>query len=486
MTYSNTPPKACNQSNYTSSCRLKLNGSAQEQGFIENLIVESIDIYGQDMYYVPRTLVNQDTILNEETISRYLSNYLIRAYVNNIEGWEGQGELLTKFGIRIEDKTTFIVSRKAFREKVDGTPEVGFQVTNLMNYQGQATVGLNTVSVGLGNPAWGPAIQANPSNYEIVFNGGLIATIASATGTASPGAQWTFTGTWPANSTGAPLTIRSKDYQAAFVGATLNVEGRPNEGDLIWFPATRHLFEIKFVEAERPFYQLGKGYVWELQCELYEFSDADEFSTGNIDIDAIENAFANSIKLVMNTGGTGNFTVGETVLGTGHDASVAYTHQDWTLGFTIWDGGEGYDPNDPPSITFSAPPSGGTQATGTVQVNSSGIVTGVTLNPGSGYTSAPSFVLEPSPLAVRAEVKSWNPTTRALEIINRSGTFEIGETIKGQSSSAAWNQQSFDTLNNTNSNYDMNRNYEAITHDIIDFSEGNPFGTVGQSPTVSI
>ena len=390
MTYSNTPPKNCIQSNYNSACRLNLNGSAQEQTFIENLIVESIEIYGQNIYYLPRTYVNRDTILNEVETSSFQQALAVRAYVNNADGWEGQGELLSKFGVRIEDKTTFIFSRKKFTEKVDDN-------------------------------------------------------------------------------------------------AVLNVEGRPNEGDLIWFPATKHLFEIKFVEAERPFYQLGKGYVWECQCELFEYSDED-IDTNVPEIDAIETAFANSIKLVMDPGGSGHYTIGETVRSTNHDAVVAYTHADWTLGFTVWDGGEGYDPNDPPTITFSAPPTGGTQATGTVQVNSSGLVTGVTLNPGSGYTSAPSFVLETSPLAVSAEVKSWNPVTRELEIINRNGTFNTVDSVKGLTSNAVWSPYSYNTLNNTNTadSIDQNYSFEEEDDDIIDFTEGNPFGNIGSITDLTI
>jgi len=217
MTYRNDPAENCIQSDYTSSCRLNLNGSAQEQMFMGNLINESIELYGQDIYYLPRTYVNRDTILNEVESSNFTQALSVRAYVNNVEGWEGQGDLLSKFGVRIEDKTTFIFSRKKFEEKVDDN-------------------------------------------------------------------------------------------------ATLNVEGRPNEGDLIWFPTTKHLFEIKFVEAEKPFYQLGKGYVWECQCELFEYND-EKLDTGVAEIDAIETAFANSIKLIMDPGGSGDFTVGEEIAG---------------------------------------------------------------------------------------------------------------------------------------------------------------------------
>ena len=308
MTYQNQTPSDCNQSDYSSSCRINVNGSAQEQKFIENLIVESIEIYGQNIYYLPRTYVNKDTILNEVESSEFTQALEVRAYVNNVEGWEGQGELLSKFGIRVEDKTTFIFSRAKFEEKVDDN-------------------------------------------------------------------------------------------------AVLNVEGRPNEGDLIWFPITKHLFEIKFVEVERPFYQLGKGYVWECQCELFEYSD-EELNTGVADIDAIENAFANAITVNFAVGGSGDFTVGE-------------------------------------------------------------VVAGGTSN-------------------VTAEVKAWDSANRQLQVFNRTGIFTIPETVTGQTSGAAWTSASYNTLNNVNSEVDQNYDFETQDDDILDFTEGNPFGTFASTTDTTI
>ena len=301
MAISNTPAQDYVQSDYTSSARFRANGSAQEQKTIENLIVETIEIYGQDIYYVPRTIVNKDTVFGEDSDTKFESAKAIRAYVNNVEGWEGQGELLSKFGVRIEDKTTFIFSRDKFKEHVDDS-------------------------------------------------------------------------------------------------TVLNVEGRPNEGDLIWFPTTKHLFQIMFVEAEKPFYQLGKGYVWECQCELFEYSD-EEIDTGIADLDAIETAFANAITVGLVAGGSGTFTAGETV-------------------------------------------------------------TGGTSN-------------------VTAEVKSFDSATRTLIVINRSGTFSVPETLTGGTSSASWTTATYNTIQNTNSEYDQNNDFETADNDIIDFSETNPFGTVG-------
>ena len=301
MAISNTPAQDYVQSDYSNSARLNINGSPQEQKFIENLIVETIEIYGQDIYYVPRTIVNRDTVLGEDADSQFDSAKAIRAYVNNVEGWEGQGELLSKFGVRIEDKTTFIFSRDKFKEHVDDS-------------------------------------------------------------------------------------------------TVLNVEGRPNEGDLIWFPTTKHLFQIMFVEAEKPFYQLGKGYVWECQCELFEYSD-EEIDTGITDLDNIETAFANAITVGLVAGGSGTFTAGETV-------------------------------------------------------------TGGTSN-------------------VTAEVKSFDAATRTLIVINRSGTFSVPETITGGTSSASWTTATYNTIQNTNSEFDQNNDFETADNDIIDFTETNPFGTVG-------
>ena len=308
MAFSNSPASDFVFRDHTGL--LKANGSAQEQTFIENLIVESIEIYGQDIYYMPRTYVNRDTILGEVENSRFTQALQVRAYVNNVEGWEGQGELLSKFGVRIEDKTTFVFSREKFTSAVDDN-------------------------------------------------------------------------------------------------AVLNVEGRPNEGDLIWFPATKHLFEIQFVEAERPFYQLGKGFVWECQCELFQYAD-EALDTGVAEIDGIEAAFANAITVNFAAGGTGTFTVGE-------------------------------------------------------------VVAGGTSN-------------------VTAEVKAWNATDRQLQVYNRSGIFTIPETVTGQTSGAAWTSASYNTLNNVNTadSVDQNFGFETADDDIIDFTEGNPFGSVGSTTDTTI
>ena len=80
---------------------------------------------------------------------------------------------------------------------------------------------------------------------------------------------------------------------------------------------------------------------------------------------------------------------------------------------------------------------------------------------------------------ITAEVKSWDSANRQLQVFNRTGIFTIPETVTGQSSSAAWTTASYNTLNNTSSEYDSNSSFETIADGIIDFSEGNPFGDFG-------
>ena len=80
---------------------------------------------------------------------------------------------------------------------------------------------------------------------------------------------------------------------------------------------------------------------------------------------------------------------------------------------------------------------------------------------------------------VTAEVKSFDSTTRQLQIYNRSGIFTIPETVTGQTSGAAWTTSSYNTLNNTNSEFDQNQFFETGGDAILDFSQGNPFGEFG-------
>ena len=182
------------------------------------------------------------------------------------------------------------------------------------------------------------------------------------------------------------------------MSAKLTVPDRPNEGDLLYYPLTQNLYEIKYVGKEEPFFQFGKIQFYAITAELYQVG-SDDLATGIAEIDAIEVLFDTAISLTMGVGGTGDFTVGETVTG--------------------------------------------------------------------GTTST------------TAEVKSWDSSTRILIVQNRTGTFAANESLTGNDSNAVWVVSTFDTLQNTNSEYDANRQIEDAADNIVDWSEGNPFGEFG-------
>jgi len=89
-----------------------------EQNLYEDLVIESLKIFGQDVYYIPRTLVNRDDILNEDPSSRFDDAYLVEAYIENVEGFEGTGDLYSKFGLEIRDEASFVISRKSWNHSV--------------------------------------------------------------------------------------------------------------------------------------------------------------------------------------------------------------------------------------------------------------------------------------------------------------------------------------------------------------------------------
>ena len=89
----------------------------EEQNLYESLIIEALAIYGQETYYIPRSEITDDEILNEK-FSRFSDAYAIEMYIENTQGFEGEGTLLSKFGLEIRDQANFIVSKRRFRQLV--------------------------------------------------------------------------------------------------------------------------------------------------------------------------------------------------------------------------------------------------------------------------------------------------------------------------------------------------------------------------------
>jgi len=275
-----------------------------ENRLIENLMIESIKTYGIDVYYLPRTLNNEDTLMGEDASASYNSAHTIEMYIKTVDGFEGSGDFIAKWGLQIKDQITFTVAKRRWQE-----------------------LGLAT------------------------------------------------------------------DGRAKI----------PHEGDLIYFPITKALFQILFIEDEAIFYQTGQLQSYDMLCEMFTYSDQ-SFNTGIDTIDAIERTHSYSIDFTMNSG-SGNYTVGETVY------------------------------------------------------------------QGDSLAEA----------TVKGEVGSWNSTTKILNLLNMTGNFSGTVNIIGDSSSASYSITSFDAQTsaaNTAATSTSNSDIEAEADAIIDFTEGNPFGSL--------
>jgi len=93
-------------------------GTKTEQHLYEDLMIEQLKIYGQDVFYIPRTLVKEDELFGEDTLSKFGDAYLIEMYFENVEGYEGEKEIMSKFGLQMNEDVTFVVSRRRFEQLV--------------------------------------------------------------------------------------------------------------------------------------------------------------------------------------------------------------------------------------------------------------------------------------------------------------------------------------------------------------------------------
>ena len=89
-----------------------------EQNLYEDIVIEALKAYGQNVYYLPRDIVNEDKILGDDPVSSFNSSYMIEMYIENTEGFEGEGDLFTRFGVEIRDEATFVVSRRRWSDTV--------------------------------------------------------------------------------------------------------------------------------------------------------------------------------------------------------------------------------------------------------------------------------------------------------------------------------------------------------------------------------
>ena len=262
-------------------------GTRNEQYLLEDVIIESLKIYGNEFFYIPRTLVSKDNILGEDRLSQFKSSFPIEMYFENVDSLAGQGAFIQKFGLMMEQSATLVIARRRWEQ--------------LVGRYGQTII---------------------PT--------------------------------------------------------------RPNEGDLIYFPLTKGLFEIKFVTHQDPFYQLGKLYIYKLQVELFQYA-SELIDTGINEVDAFESLKSyttnttrssygevvsvavisqgsgyTSVPTVVFTSNTGAGAAGTAVRGTGATANKI-------IRLDITNPGTAYQ--TPPAISFVGGGGAGAAATATIKAN---------------------------------------------------------------------------------------------------------------------
>ena len=434
-------------------------GTRNEQFLLQNLVEEHLKMFGMDILYCPREIMLTDGVFNEEVIGEFNDSYLIEAYMENFDGFQGGGDLLTKFGVAQTDEITMIISAQRFSDLV------------------------------------------------------------------------------------SQFLLLDPDYKAP---------ERPQEGDLIYFPLTSNYFEIKFVEHEEPFYQLGKGYVYKLKAELFEYSDeqGDVFDSDEDLVDygytikhyylpvngitatgtaTVSSGVVDQIYITANgskyneaptvtisgdgTGATATAYLANITLSGGSPTSSAVIRATVKEGeiraVQIVSGGANYD-EDRVSLVVSSPDSPGRFANLTPTFTN-GVLTSINIvnggsgyksvkvvdidNGGTGYTSA-TIAFSSAPVGISgsftvpetvtgsttgstANMVEWDAGEGWVKLKTPTGTFSIGETIVGSESGATIVLDSYDEQATADPKYSEAVTFETLGDDIIDFSEGNPFGLSG-------
>ena len=259
---------------------------SSEQSLYANLIAEAIQIHGHDVYYLDRTLVAEDTVLGEDSLSKFNTQAPIEMYMENSDGgYAGEQEVITQFGLENLSEATFVVSKVRFQEKTK---------------QIQIEDGTDSTSSG-----------------SILLESGSIAT--------SKLEGETF------------YILNETDATDA---------DRPLEGDAIYHPLLKKLFEINFVDHDDPFHQLDTNPVYKMRCRLFDYG-SEELDTGITDIDAIENSLSiashqlnledETGSILLETGGDEYIILEDYIVGDGVTDKTAQNELFETLDDTILD-----------------------------------------------------------------------------------------------------------------------------------------------------
>ena len=239
-----------------------------EQNLYRDLIKEAIQIYGHDVYYVDRTTVAIDSILGEDSLSKFTTQHPIEMYIEDAEGgFQGEKEIMSQFGLENRNEITFVVSKQRFQQMdsqitlEDGTGTTGGSVL------------LEAGSIPRSSLS---AVLDTPTKSFIELNG----TDSSSTNAGDQIIQEN-------DDTSFILSEESGTEFYLLADTATTDADRPQEGDLVYHPILSRMFEISFVDHDDPFYQLDNNPVYKLRCKQYEYSH-EEIDTGITEIDEIE------------------------------------------------------------------------------------------------------------------------------------------------------------------------------------------------------
>ncbi len=237
-----------------------------EQNLYRDLIKEAIQIYGHDVYYVDRTTVATDTILGEDSLSKFTTQHPIEMYVEDAEGgYAGEKEIMSQFGLENRNEITFVVSKQRFQEMdsqitlEDDTDTTGGSILLEAGSINQSSLSatLNTVT---------KSFIFNEDGDNIVLEDD--------------------------NTTFLLSEESGSEFYILMDTATTDAD-RPQEGDLVYHPILGKMFQVNFVDHDQPFHQLDNNPVYKLRCQQFEYSQ-EQIDTGITTIDAIEDDISTS------------------------------------------------------------------------------------------------------------------------------------------------------------------------------------------------
>lgn len=452
-----------------------LQGSKTEQSLIQDLINEQLRMYGVEIYYIPRKYITKKSVIREVIESKFTQALPIEAYVNTYDGYEGQGTILSKFGIQPLTDLTVTISRERFENYI--TPLI----------KDRPNVELSTRPKE-GDLIWFPL---GDRLFEIKF-----------VEHEQPFYQLQKTYVYELKCELFRYEDEELNTDVPEIDDNILNDGYTQTLNLVGVGTTATAITGILNGAVRliTVTNRGRGYISLPQVAISSAPSGGLTAVGVATfIDTIvdcNGTTSNKIQGVELINPGYGYTVAPGIVfvgGGGSGAAATASIGNGVVGvITVTNGGGGYA--TPPIVTIPAAPAGGISATARAYINTVGVVTSIRIiNAGAGYTVAPTITIAtPASSGVgtyihgetvtgsisgtTALVKSWNAPTGELNVYKINGNFINGDVITGAGSSAAYKLRIYSTDDNVD-RYAQNDVIESEADQIVDFSETNPFGT---------